>query len=93
MVLEHLESLLEAVSEIARILERNGTLLIIMNHPVFQSPNSGAVISHSHDNEPIWGIGNYLTETSEIEKISSDLMYYMRTGPSARTSMRFPKKI
>ena len=31
MVLEHLESLLEAVSEIARILERNGTLLIIMN--------------------------------------------------------------
>ena len=38
MVLEHVESLLEAVSEIARILERNGTLLIIMNHPVFQSP-------------------------------------------------------
>ena len=37
MVLEHVESLLEAVSEIARILERNGTLLIIMNHPVFQS--------------------------------------------------------
>ena len=81
MVLEHLESLLEAVSEIARILERNGTLLIIMNHPVFQSPNSGAVISHSHDNEPIWGIGNYLTETSEIEKISSELevLYAHRT--------------
>ena len=81
MVLEHVESLLEAVSEIARILERNGTLLIIMNHPVFQSPNSGAVISHSHDNEPIWGIGNYLTETSEIEKISSELevLYAHRT--------------
>ena len=81
MVLEHVESLLEAVSEIARILERNGTLLIIMNHPVFQSPNSGAVTSHSHDNEPIWGIGNYLTETSEIEKISSELevLYAHRT--------------
>ena len=81
MVLEHLESLLEAVSEIARILERNGTLLIIMNHPVFQSPNSGAAISHSHDSEPIWGIGNYLTETSEIEKISSEIeiLYAHRT--------------
>jgi len=81
MVLEHLESLLEAVSEIARILERNGTLLIIMNHPVFQSPNSGAAISHSHDSEPIWGIGNYLTETSEIEKISSEMevLYAHRT--------------
>ena len=81
MVLEHLESLLEAVSEIVRILERNGTLLIIMNHPVFQSPNSGAAISHSHDSEPIWGIGNYLTETSEIEKISSEIevLYAHRT--------------
>ena len=36
MVLEHVESLLKAVSEIARILEKGGTLLIIMNHPVFQ---------------------------------------------------------
>ena len=81
MVLEHLESLLEAVSEIARILERNGTLLIIMNHPVFQSPNSGATTSHSHNSEPIWGVGDYLTETSEIEKISSELevLYAHRT--------------
>ena len=81
MVLEHVESLLEAVSEIARILERNGTLLIIMNHPVFQSPNSGAANSDSYGSEPIWGIGDYLTETSEIEKISSELevLYAHRT--------------
>ena len=81
MVLEHLESLLEAVSEIARILERNGTLLIIMNHPVFQSPNSRSITSHSHDNEAILGIGDYLTETSEIEKISPELevLYTHRT--------------
>ncbi|GIR34864.1 MAG: hypothetical protein CM15mP49_02490 [Actinomycetota bacterium] len=81
MVLEHLESLLEAVSEIARILERNGTLLIIMNHPVFQSLIAELLTSHSHDSEPIWGIGNYLTETSEIEKISSEIevLYAHRT--------------
>ena len=94
MVLEHVESLLEAVSEIARILERNGTLLIIMNHPVFQSPNSRSITSHSHDNGFILGIGDYLTETSEIEKISPELeVLYAHTGPSALTSMRFPKKI
>ena len=81
MVLEHVESLLEAVSEIARILERDGTLLIIMNHPVFQSPNSGVATSPSYGSEPIWGIGDYLTETSEIEKISSGLevLYAHRT--------------
>ena len=81
MVLEHVESLLEAVSEIARILERNGTLLIIMNHPVFQSPGSGPVTLESHDPDVIWGIGDYLTETSELEKISPDLdvLYAHRT--------------
>lgn len=81
MVLEHVEGLLEAVSEIARILERNGTLLIIMNHPVFQSPNSRSITLHSHDNEAILGIGDYLTETIEIEKISSELevLYAHRT--------------
>ena len=81
MVLEHVESLLEAVSEIARILEKGGTLLIIMNHPVFQSPNSRSITSHSHDNEAILGIGDYLTETSEIEKISPELevLYTHRT--------------
>ena len=81
MVLEHVESLLEAVSEIARILERNGTLLIIMNHPVFQSPNSRSITVDSHDNEAILGIGDYLTETSEIEKISPELevLYAHRT--------------
>ena len=81
MVLEHVESLLKAVSEIARILEKGGTLLIIMNHPVFQSPNSRSITSHSHDNEAILGIGDYLTETSEIEKISPELevLYTHRT--------------
>ena len=73
MVLEHIESLLEAVSEIARILEKGGTLLIIMNHPVFQSPGSGPGTLYSHDRDAIWGIGDYLTESSELEKISPDL--------------------
>ena len=81
MVLEHIESLLEAVSEIARILEKGGIFLIIMNHPVFQSPGSGPVTLESHDPDVIWGIGDYLTETSELEKISPDLdvLYAHRT--------------
>ena len=81
MVLEHVESLLKAVSEIARILEKGGALLIIMNHPVFQSPGSGPVTLENHDPDVIWGIGDYLTETSELEKISPDLdvLYAHRT--------------
>ena len=81
MVLEHVESLLDAVSEIARILENGGTLLIIMNHPVFQSPGSGPATLESHDPDAIWGISDYLTESSELEKISPDLevLYAHRT--------------
>tara|TARA_Y100000748_G_scaffold4457_1_gene4029 strand:+ start:542 stop:1258 length:717 start_codon:yes stop_codon:yes gene_type:complete len=81
MVLEHIESLLEAVSEIARILEKGGIFLIIMNHPVFQSPGSGPVTLNNNDRDAIWGIGDYLTESSELEKISPDLevLYSHRT--------------
>ncbi len=81
MVLEHVESLLEAVSEIARILEKGGSLLIIMNHPVFQSPGSGPANLHNHDRDGMWGIGDYLTESSELEEISPDLevLYAHRT--------------
>tara|TARA_B100001778_G_scaffold52187_1_gene39377 strand:- start:1000 stop:1716 length:717 start_codon:yes stop_codon:yes gene_type:complete len=81
MVLEHIESLLEAVSEIARILEKGGIFLIIMNHPVFQSPGSGPATLNNNDRDAIWGIGDYLTESSELEKISPDLevLYSHRT--------------
>ena len=81
MVLEHVESLLKAVSEIARILEKGGTLLIIMNHPVFQSPGSGPTAPYSDNPDAIWGIGDYLTETSDFEKITPDLevLYAHRT--------------
>ena len=81
MDLEHIESLLEAVSEIARILEKGGIFLIIMNHPVFQSPGSGPATLNNNDRDAIWGIGDYLTESSELEKISPDLevLYSHRT--------------
>ena len=81
MVLEHIESLLEAVSEITRILEKGGIFLIIMNHPVFQSPGSGPATLNNNDRDAIWGIGDYLTESSELEKISPDLevLYSHRT--------------
>ena len=81
MVLEHVESLLEAVSEIARVLEKDGILLIIMNHPVFQPPGSGPANLYSHDRDAIWEIGEYLTESTEIEKITPDhdVLYAHRT--------------
>ena len=69
MVLEHTESLTEAMSEIARVTREGGVFLVFINHPIFQSPGSGPIEARSNHGMK-WGIGDYLIETSELEEIS-----------------------
>ena len=74
MVLEHVESLQDAVSEISRVLQPNGLFLTILNHPIFQCPGSGLVEDYEVGiNNPQWGVGDYLTESSGIEEISEGI--------------------
>ena len=73
MVLEHVQSLHAAVGEIARILRKNGFLLLVMNHPVFQSPGSGPIKASPHEMQSHWGIADYLIESSQIEEVDTNI--------------------
>lgn len=73
MVLEHVQSLHAAVGEIARILQKNGFLLLVMNHPVFQSPGSGPIKASPHEIQSHWGIADYLIESSQVEEVDTNI--------------------
>ncbi len=63
LVLEHVADLDAPVAEIARILVPGGTFLLLLNHPLLQTPGSGWIDDHILD-EQYWRIGPYLVETT-----------------------------
>ena len=74
MVLEHVGNLQDTVNEITRVLQPGGLFVVVMNHPVFQTPGSGLVGSHNSDSDGTgWKVGDYLIESSEIEEISDGI--------------------
>ncbi len=72
LVLEHVDDLAAAVSEIARVLAPGGRLVLFLNHPLLQTPDAAWVVDHTVDPvERSWRIGAYLDEVSfedEVEK-------------------------
>ena len=74
LVLEHVEDLDRALDEIARVLRIGGRLVLLLNHPLLQTPNSGWIDDQLIDPpEQYWRIGEYLTEVSTIEQVSKDV--------------------
>jgi len=72
LVFEHIDDMDEAVAEVARVLEPDGTFLLFLNHPLLQTPNSGWIDDHVLDPpEQYWRIGSYLTEQMTIEEVES----------------------
>jgi len=68
LVLEHVESLSESISEIARVLAPRGRFLLFINHPLLQTPNSGWIDDHILE-EQYWRIGPYLVEDRTMEEV------------------------
>src|SRR3954452_7079997 len=46
LVIEHLDLCEPAIYEMARVLEPRGTCLLLMNHPLLQTPGSGWIDDH-----------------------------------------------
>ncbi len=69
LVLEHVADLDAPVAEIARILVPGGTFLLLLNHPLLQTPGSGWIDDHILD-EQYWRIGPYLVETTTPEEVA-----------------------
>lgn len=68
LVLEHVEELEPAAAEVGRVLALGGRLLLLLNHPLLQTPSSGW-IDDAILEEQYWRIGPYLTEDSRLEEV------------------------
>lgn len=70
LVYEHIDALNESLAEVARVLRPGGRFVLIINHPLLQTPDSGLIVDHMIDPpETYWRVGAYLKETETIEEI------------------------
>ena len=70
LVFEHVDDLDAAIGEVSRVIAPGGTFLFLLNHPLLQTPNSGWIDDQILDPpEQYWRIGEYLTETVNIEEV------------------------
>ena len=71
LVYEHIDTLEESLSEVARALRPGGRFVLILNHPLLQTPDSGLIVDHMIDPpETYWRVGAYLHETATVEEIN-----------------------
>lgn len=70
LVVEHVADLDGVLSEVARVLRPGGTFLMLLNHPLLQTPGSGWIDDQLLDPpEQYWRVGAYLTETDSVEEV------------------------
>ena len=71
LVYEHIDALEESFAEVARVLRPGGRFVLILNHPLLQTPDSGLIVDHMIDPpESYWRVGAYLHETATVEEIN-----------------------
>lgn len=68
LVFEHIDDMDAAVAEVARVLAPGGTFLLLLNHPLLQTPGSGWIIDHVIS-EQYWRVGPYLVESRFEEEV------------------------
>ena len=70
LVLEHVSDLDAAFAEAARVLEPSGRMVVVINHPILQTPGSGWIDDQVVDPpEQYWRIGPYLPEATTVEEV------------------------
>lgn len=72
LVLEHVVELDEVFAEVARVLEVGGRLLLLLNHPILQTPGSG-FIDDVELGEQYWRLGPYLREDIQMEEVDAQV--------------------
>jgi SAM-dependent methyltransferase len=71
LVFEHLDDIASPIAEISRVLAPGGRFVLLLNHPLLQTPGSGWVDDHMVDPpEQYWQLGNYLEPTAVVEEVS-----------------------
>lgn len=72
LVFEHIEELDTAIGEVGRVLGAGGRFVLMLNHPLLQTPGSGWIDDVELD-EQYWRIGPYLIEDRSVEEVEKDV--------------------
>ncbi|WP_298208203.1 class I SAM-dependent methyltransferase [Ferrimicrobium sp.] len=83
LVLEHVVELDEVLSEVSRVLEPNGRFLLMLNHPILQTPGSG-FIDDVDLGEQYWRLGPYLREDIQMEEVDAQVFVPFVHRPLSR---------
>ena len=71
LVFEHIDDHEGAIAEVSRVLRAGGRFLLLLNHPLFQTPDSGWIDDHVLDPpEQYWRIGDYLVSAVTVDEVS-----------------------
>lgn len=83
LVFEHIADMDEAVAEVARVLAPHGRLLLLLNHPLLQTPGSGWIDDRILD-EQYWRVGPYLPEDETLEEVDKGVLIPFVHRPLSR---------
>jgi SAM-dependent methyltransferase len=83
LVIEHLDPFEPAIAEMARVLEPGGRCLLLLNHPLLQTPGSGWIDDHILE-EQYWRVGPYLRDDSTVEEVAPGVRLPFMHRPLSR---------
>jgi SAM-dependent methyltransferase len=83
LVIEHLDPFEPAIREMARVLEPGGCFLLLLNHPLLQTPGSGWVDDRILE-EQYWRVGPYLRPDSTVEEVAPGVRLPFMHRPLSR---------
>jgi len=85
LVYEHIDAMDAAMAETARVLRPGGRFVLMLNHPLLQTPGSGWIDDQWLDPpERYWRIGPYLHETETVEEVQKDVFIPFVHRPLSR---------
>ncbi len=83
LALEHVDPFEPAILEVARVLAPAGLFLLLLVHPILQSPGSGWVEDLNSD-DTFWRIGPYLQDNVVIDEIAPGVQLEFAHRPLSR---------
>ena len=85
LVFEHIADLDRAMTEVARVVRPGGSFLLLLNHPLLQTPGSGWIDDQVLEPpEQYWRVGEYLTEAESLEQVEAGVFIRFFHRPLSR---------
>ena len=83
LAIEHVDPFEPAIAEVARVLEPGGLFLLLLVHPLLQSPGSGWVEDLNSDDR-FWRIGSYLQDDVAVDEVVPGIHLQFAHRPLSR---------